>query len=193
VLGASDIGRNRRAARGEGRPGEELGRPRLAASLLLETTANPCCSSRGNPRACSKPHLRMGEGSRRSNASWPGRLVALARGESERASASVASSGVADATRMWVKKLTTTDRAQQAGTWLWSRRPLGLRDTSRGGEGGWTHLWESDANRDPTRIDHFGGRASVKRSDERPFGAGLQGGERGSREGAGGVEAMGAH
>lgn len=74
------------------------------------------------------------------------------------------------------------------------RRSLGLTDASRGGEGEGKHHWASGANREPTRSIFTSVRcAIVERFVERLFGVGKRGAKERSREGAGEVEAMGAH
>jgi hypothetical protein len=96
---------------------------------------------------------------------------------------------------MWVTKLTTTNRAEHAGRWLCSLWSLGPGGTSRGGEGEGKHHWASAANREPTcSVHHFGGgRAFTERFVEGPLGVRKRGGKGRSREGAGEVEATGAH
>jgi hypothetical protein len=96
---------------------------------------------------------------------------------------------------MWVTKLITTNRAEQAGRWLCARGSQGHRRTSRGGEDEGKHRWASAANRKPTRsVHHFGsGRALTECFVERPSGVGKRGVKGESREGASEVEAMGAH
>jgi len=104
--------------------------------------------------------------------------------------------GGAEMTRMWVTKLITTNRAEHAGRWLWERGSLGPRRTSRGGEDEGKHHWASGANREPTcSVHHFGSERALHRMPRGMAlsGAGSVGVMAGSREGAGEVEAMGAH
>lgn len=97
---------------------------------------------------------------------------------------------------MWVTKLTTANRAEQAGRRLCTPWSKGQRGTSRGGEGEGKHHWASGANREPTRsVHHFGGGRALGRvlCETALSGVGTRGAKRGSREGTGDIEAMGAH
>jgi hypothetical protein len=156
VLRASDIGRNRRAACGAARVGEQPARG--ASSNLQKRARTHVGSLHGFMRERSgivlyvwfqeldgQTHPDPGVSSR-----W--------RVASQNGSRPPTRFGVAGVTRVWVTKLITANRAEKAGRWLCVRGSKGPRRTSRGGEDEGKHHWASGANRKPTRSVHNFGR-----------------------------------